>query len=82
MRKWLWDDILNNVGFYDSAWLPVHAMGSVIVIFAVCSVIDLIRIKLVERPFLDWWDKHEERLSNSYKCFERKVFEKMNISID
>ncbi|WP_275532598.1 acyltransferase family protein [Lachnoclostridium sp. An118] len=81
MRKWLWDDILNNVGFFDSAWLPVHAVGSVIVIFAVCSVIDLVRIKLVERPFLAWWDKHEERLSNSYKRFERKVFEKMNISI-
>lgn len=43
MRKWLWTDVLNNVEMYDSSWLVVHAIGSVICIFGICVVIDLFR---------------------------------------
>ena len=52
------------MGFYDFIWLLGHAVGSVMVIFAVYSIIDLIRIKFVEYPFLDWRDKHEEQYLN------------------
>lgn len=33
MRKWLWKDLLNNTGMYSSAWLIVHAFGSVFAFF-------------------------------------------------
>ena len=82
MRQWLWKDVLNNLGFYNSPWLPLHAIGSVILIFAVCSMIDLGRIKFVERPFLAWWDNHWETKSEKYKLFERKVCEKLHIGAD
>lgn len=43
MRTWLWQNLLRNVDFYDSRWLIVHAFGSVISVFAVCTVIDVVR---------------------------------------
>ncbi len=58
MRQWLWKDTLNNVGMYSSPWLVIHAFGSVIGIFIICSLIDMLRIRFVESPFFDLWDKH------------------------
>ena len=49
MRKWLWQDLLNNVGMYDSKWLILHAVGSVIGVFVVCTLIDFIRIRGAEK---------------------------------
>ncbi len=57
MRQWLWRDFLNNIGAYDSDLLYVHAFVSVISIFIICSVIDILRRKLLEEPFFRRFDK-------------------------
>ena len=57
MRKWLWKDVLDNVGHYGSRFMPLHAVGSVVGVFAVCTVIDLVRIRVLEKPFFRLWDK-------------------------
>lgn len=57
MRRWLWADTLNNVNAYHSNYLLLHAFGSVIVIYIVCTLIDMVRIKLLEKPFFKWYDK-------------------------
>ena len=49
MRRWLWQDMLNNVNMYDSRWLVVHAVGSVIVVFLICTGIDYLRIQYLEK---------------------------------
>ena len=48
MRQWLWKDTLNNVGIYETPQMYIHAILSVIGVFAVCSVVDLVRTKLIE----------------------------------
>lgn len=53
MRKWLWKDMLNNVGAYDTSFFALHAIGSVLLIFTLCIVIDYLRIRFLERPFLN-----------------------------
>jgi len=53
MRKWLWKDTLNNVGAYDTSYFALHAIGSVLLIFTICIVIDYLRIRFLERPFLN-----------------------------
>ena len=50
MRKWLWHDVLNNGGMYGSQWLVVHAFVSVAGVFVVCTVIDYLRIRCLEKP--------------------------------
>lgn len=67
MRRWLWQDVLSNVNMYESQWIVLHAVGSVIAIFVLCTAIDYLRIRLFEKPFFMFWDMHwnkiEERCS-------------------
>ena len=79
MRQWLWKDVLDNVGMYESNWMPVHAIGSVLIIFVACSVIDLCRIRLVEKPFFKWWDKHWDNIDAKYRKIEATVCKKLNV---
>ncbi len=60
MLQWLWKDTLNNVGAYGKPWMPLHAIGSVLVIFAVCTAIDCLRIRFVEKPAFAFWDKYTQ----------------------
>lgn len=54
MRQWLWKDVLNNVRWYHSPWLYLHAVASVVGIFAVCTAIDMVRKRVLEKPFMEW----------------------------
>lgn len=52
MREWLWHDVLNNAGMLGSRMLYLHALCSVIGVFAVCTVIDQLRIRFLEEKIL------------------------------
>ena len=79
MRRWLWNDTLDIVGHYGDELMPLYALGCVIGIFTICSVIDIIRINLLEKPFFKWWDKHWTDFYNFYKMKEDKIFQKLHI---
>lgn len=51
MRQWLWCDTLHNVDYFDSPYCALHAITSVLVIYIVCTVLDMLRIRFIERPF-------------------------------
>lgn len=69
MRKWLWGDTLKNTQMFSSNWVYLHAIVSVLSIFIICVVIDLIRQKLIEKPFLKWWDKILEKIKLKFKKY-------------
>lgn len=46
MRRWLWEDVCNNVGIYKSGNVMIHAICCVMLIYAVCTMIDIFRIRL------------------------------------
>lgn len=52
MRQWLWKDVLNNVRIYGTDIMIIHAFLAVIGIYVICTVIDMLRIKFIERPLL------------------------------
>lgn len=79
MRKWLWVDLLNNVGVYYELWMPIHAVLSVLAIFLIGAAIDLLRIQFVEVPFFKLWDKHWPQVTAHYKRWENKIFSKLHI---
>ena len=79
MRKWLWKDVLNNVGMYHSKYMPLHAIGSILGIFIICTIIDILRIKYIETPFFSFWDKHYEKIKNKFLKFENKILSKIGI---
>lgn len=63
MRHWLWKDVLKNVEVYNTNLIMLHAILSVFVIFFICSFIDLLRIRLIEKPFLN-------KLSSRFKWID------------
>ena len=79
MRRWLWKDTLDNVGHYGSALMPLYAIGCVIGIFAVCVIIDILRIKFVERPFFKFWDRHWDSFNAGFRKAEEKIVKKLNV---
>ncbi len=79
MRKWLWQDVLDNVGMYNSVWLVLHAVGSVLAIYMICTVIDYLRIRFIEKPFFKFWDRHWDKLKEKYQRLETKVCDALKI---
>lgn len=53
MRDFLWVRVLNVSSFYSSQYLFIHATLSVLAIYIICSLIELFRIKFIEKPFLN-----------------------------
>lgn len=57
MRRWLWGDVCQNVDWYNSSWLPLHAIGCVFAIYVLCIMIDKVRIYFIEKPIFVIVDK-------------------------
>lgn len=79
MRQFLWVDLLKNVQKYTHDLLILHAICSVLIVFIVCIIIDLLRIKFVEKPFFKFYDKIHGKIVNKYKKIESKICTKFNI---
>ncbi len=79
MRQWLWEDVLNNVGMYNSPYLYEHAIVSVLVIFAICVIIDQMRIHFVEKPFFVLWDKYFPRINYKFKTVANRILTRLRI---
>lgn len=51
MRQWLWGDVVDCVGHYSLPFfsLVLYSLGSIILIFCLCSIIDICRIYSIEK---------------------------------
>ena len=54
MRHWLWCDVCNNVGQYVGNSIYLHAILVPLAVFTICSVIEFVRMKTVEKPLIDF----------------------------
>ena len=70
VRPYLWKALLKNQAFYDTNYLLLHAVCSIVGVFLVCSMIDLLRQVTIEKMFLRVVDRHlqgiEDRFSHMY----------------
>ena len=57
MRQWLWKDTVDCVGHFDTPYYWLYAIGCVLAIYALCTLIDYIRIKTIETPLLNATEK-------------------------
>ena len=78
MRRWLWRDMCNCVGMYELDHVVLRSFATVLVIFTVCVLIDVLRIQIIEKPFLRWWDHHESTIvrgvTNGYQLLIRMSY--------
>ena len=64
MRQWLWQDLLKVKHYADSSLSVVYMLACCVGVFIVCSIIDLIRVYVVENPLLKVYDSlHSKILS-------------------
>ena len=61
MRKWLWQDVCHNVDWIYSPYLPLHAIGCVLIIYVACVLIDKVRMFLIEKPTFIIIDKYLQK---------------------
>lgn len=54
MRRWLWRDVCDNVGHYGSSDIYIHALLVPVIVFIVCSAIEYVRMKTIEKPLMDF----------------------------
>lgn len=47
MRWWLWRDVCNNVGAYETGNVVIHAIICVVLIYTICTVIDIVRSRFI-----------------------------------
>lgn len=57
MRQWLWKDVLDVAGQYGTDTFVLHSILSVIGIYIICTLIDQLRICLLEKPLFLWAEK-------------------------
>lgn len=57
MRQWLWKDTVDCIGHFDTPYYWIYAIGCVLAIYAICTIIDFIRIKTIETPLLNATEK-------------------------
>ena len=82
MHRFLWGDLLGVVKMYHSPFLIVHAISSVLGIYAVCTAIDYLRICFIEKPFFKLWDRHWEKIAQGYCKIENTVLNRLGIDTE
>lgn len=82
MRNWLWKDLLKVTKVYYLPWplLILHIAGSVLGIYVICTVIDILRKRFLEKPLFGLWDKKFPSFKQKYEAFEQKLCRRLNIS--
>lgn len=57
MRIWLWKDVTRTIdNYYCQNFISYH-LTTCILVFLICSLLDIFRIKIVEKPVLRRFDK-------------------------
>ncbi len=64
MRYWLWQKVVDCKGAYYFSHSCLYAIGAALAIFAICIVIDYIRIHTIEKWTFHFIDPYLEKYSN------------------
>jgi len=79
VRPFLWHQIFQNASYFDSSYLFLHALVVIALTFVICTVIDQIRIMVLEKPLFKVIDNVEKRYSETFQrlkssldCFVEK----------
>lgn len=56
--NWLWVQKLNNVYYFETKYFYFHMMFSIIAVYIVCTIIDMLRIQIIEKPCFSLYDKY------------------------
>ncbi|MCR4616382.1 MAG: acyltransferase [Clostridiales bacterium] len=67
VRYLLWGDIFKNAAYQDSNMLILYSIGVGLLVYAVCTVIDLIRQQIFEKPYMKLVNNYSDTLFHSVR---------------
>lgn len=73
IRYWLWQECFKNAQYQESVFLIPYSIIVAVIVYIVCTLIDLLRQKIIEKPFMI--------LVNSFSDKIIRPFERMLNSI-
>lgn len=68
MRSWLFKEVIDNTGHYYDAHFILYTLFCILVIYVVCAMIDMVRIRTVEKV----WMKIVEKITVTIKIRKLK----------
>lgn len=73
MRKVLWQDLLDVPAAYGLplSLLVLHAVGSMLGVFAASSLLDWLRLRYIEPRCMAWYDANEEKMTRTFSLVAR-----------
>ena len=73
MRKVLWQDLLDVPAAYGFplSLLVLHAVGSMLGVFAASSLLDWLRLRYIEPRCMAWYDANEEKMTRTFSLVAR-----------
>lgn len=69
VRDFLWKTLFKNASFSESSLLIPYSIIAVILVFAVCTIIELLRIYLLERQYIPILNKMADTINQ--QCIEK-----------
>ncbi len=76
VRKFLWKTVFHNATYSSSTMLIPYAIMCILIVYILSTVVELLRIYILEKPFISFLTKHEDKI-NSIK---NKILLKLGIS--
>jgi surface polysaccharide O-acyltransferase-like enzyme len=74
MRQLLWQDLFNNDLYTNSPWMIPYTILQIIVVFAACAGIELLRIYLIEKRYISKLEPASKSIIGGANSFLKKLF--------
>lgn len=76
MRIFLWERIFNNASYANSQYMIFHAIIVCMIVYFSCTVLELIRLHLIEKPIFKVLEPKLEKIRQYFNKFESFIEEK------
>ena len=77
VRSFLWKTLFQNKSFADSNMLILHSIFVIAIVFIGCTIIELIRIYVLENNYMPAITRISERIDKKFKLISDRVMEKI-----
>lgn len=73
LRPILWIDIFKNASFQNSNWIILYSICVVILVYCICTIIDLLRQWIFEKAILKFGYRFIDIFESKFNCISEKI---------
>ena len=73
IRKFLWQMLFKNSKYIDSSILIPYSIMACLLVFISCSIIEYLRITLIEKKYMNIVYKYENKINNYFNNMRKKI---------